>query len=79
MSTQNTTEVMVGGAVLLTGSDVVGRLVARPSEVDVGIITAVVHIPHLAYEVRFVDENGNTVATATLMPVQVRRWEDNRV
>ncbi|GMA40862.1 FecCD family ABC transporter permease [Mobilicoccus caccae] len=33
------------GAVLLTVSDVVGRVVARPSEIDVGIVTAVVGAP----------------------------------
>lgn len=33
------------GAVLLTVADVVGRVVARPSEVDVGIVTALVGAP----------------------------------
>ena len=35
----------VVGAILLTGADVVGRVIARPSEVDVGIITAVIGAP----------------------------------
>ncbi|QHC65297.1 iron chelate uptake ABC transporter family permease subunit [Rathayibacter sp. VKM Ac-2759] len=35
----------VTGAVLLTGADIVGRLVARPSEIDVGIITAIIGAP----------------------------------
>ncbi|MCW5951355.1 MAG: iron ABC transporter permease, partial [Propionibacteriaceae bacterium] len=42
----------VGGAVLLTGSDIVGRLVARPSEVDVGIITALIGAPFFIWIVR---------------------------
>lgn len=42
----------VGGAILLTGSDVVGRLVARPSEVDVGIITALIGAPFFISIVR---------------------------
>jgi iron complex transport system permease protein len=36
---------MVVGAVLLTAADVVGRVVARPAEVDVGIITALLGAP----------------------------------
>ena len=40
------------GAILLTASDVVGRLVARPSEVDVGIITALVGAPFFIALVR---------------------------
>ena len=36
---------MVVGAALLTAADLVGRLVARPAEVDVGIITALVGAP----------------------------------
>lgn len=36
---------MVVGAALLTAADVVGRVVARPSEVDVGIVTALVGAP----------------------------------
>lgn len=42
----------VAGAILLTGSDVVGRLVARPSEVDVGIITALIGAPFFIWIVR---------------------------
>jgi iron complex transport system permease protein len=40
------------GAVLLTTADVVGRLVARPAEVDVGIITAFVGAPVFIWVVR---------------------------
>ncbi|WP_022925827.1 iron ABC transporter permease [Serinicoccus marinus] len=36
---------MLVGAVLLTLADVVGRVVARPAEVDVGIITALIGAP----------------------------------
>lgn len=36
---------MVVGAALLTAADVVGRVVARPSEVDVGIVTAILGAP----------------------------------
>ncbi|MWV48420.1 iron chelate uptake ABC transporter family permease subunit [Rathayibacter sp. VKM Ac-2803] len=35
----------VTGAVLLVGADIIGRLVARPSEIDVGIITALIGAP----------------------------------
>jgi iron complex transport system permease protein len=35
----------VGGAVLLVAADVVGRVVARPEEIDVGIVTAIVGAP----------------------------------
>jgi iron complex transport system permease protein len=42
----------IGGAVLLTGSDVIGRLVARPSEVNVGIITALIGAPFFIWIVR---------------------------
>lgn len=40
------------GAVLLTTADVVGRVVARPAEVDVGIITAFVGAPFFIHLVR---------------------------
>ncbi|WP_103510391.1 iron ABC transporter permease [Streptomyces sp. SM13] len=40
------------GAVLLTAADVVGRIVARPSEIDVGIVTALVGAPFFIYIVR---------------------------
>lgn len=33
------------GAVLLTGADVVGRVIARPDEVEVGIVTALIGAP----------------------------------
>ncbi|MGD9958043.1 FecCD family ABC transporter permease [Nocardioides sp.] len=36
---------MIVGAALLTSADVVGRVVARPSEVDVGIVTAFIGAP----------------------------------
>ncbi|MCO5222789.1 MAG: iron ABC transporter permease [Thermomicrobiales bacterium] len=38
---------MVVGAILLTSADVIGRVVARPAEVHVGIVTAVVGAPVL--------------------------------
>lgn len=37
----------LGGAVLLVAADVLGRIVARPEEVDVGIVTAVIGAPVL--------------------------------
>jgi iron complex transport system permease protein len=40
------------GAALLTGADVLGRIVTRPSEVDVGIVTALVGAPFFIYIVR---------------------------
>jgi iron complex transport system permease protein len=40
------------GAVLLTAADVIGRLVARPEEVDVGIVTALVGAPIFIWIVR---------------------------
>ncbi len=40
------------GAVLLTAADVVGRIVARPSEIDVGIVTALIGAPFFIYIVR---------------------------
>jgi iron complex transport system permease protein len=43
---------MLVGAALLTGADVVGRMVARPAEVDVGIITALIGGPVFIYIVR---------------------------
>ncbi len=42
----------LGGAVLLTFADVVGRLVTRPEEIDVGIITALVGGPFFIWIVR---------------------------
>lgn len=40
------------GAILLTSTDVLGRIVARPEEIDVGIITALVGAPFFIYIVR---------------------------
>lgn len=40
------------GAALLTGADVLGRIATRPSEVDVGIVTALVGAPFFIYIVR---------------------------
>ncbi|MBD3914766.1 iron ABC transporter permease [Nocardioides hwasunensis] len=40
------------GACLLTVADVVGRVVARPGELDVGIITAIIGAPFFIYIVR---------------------------
>jgi len=42
----------VAGAVLLTASDVVGRVVARPAEIDVGIVTALIGAPFFIWIVR---------------------------
>jgi len=42
----------VTGAALLTAADVLGRIVARPGEIDVGIITALVGAPFFVYIVR---------------------------
>ena len=42
----------LGGAALVTLSDIVGRIIARPEEIDVGIITAVVGAPFFIYIVR---------------------------
>lgn len=42
----------VGGAVLLTLSDVVGRVVARPEEIEVGIVTALLGAPFFIALVR---------------------------
>ena len=42
----------VTGAALLTFADVVGRLVARPSELDVGIVTALIGAPFFIWIVR---------------------------
>jgi iron complex transport system permease protein len=42
----------VVGAVLLTTADVIGRVVARPSEVDVGVVTALVGAPFFIYLAR---------------------------
>lgn len=42
----------VVGATLLTAADVVGRVAARPEEIDVGIITALLGAPFFIYIVR---------------------------
>ncbi|MCU1404368.1 MAG: iron transporter permease [Glaciihabitans sp.] len=42
----------VVGAGLLTGADILGRIVARPAEIDVGIITALIGAPFFIYIVR---------------------------
>lgn len=42
----------LGGAILVTASDVLGRVVARPAEIDVGIITALVGAPFFIAIVR---------------------------
>ncbi|AUG80881.1 iron ABC transporter permease [Kitasatospora sp. MMS16-BH015] len=39
---------LLAGAVLLLGADVLGRVVARPSEIEVGIVTAFLGAPLLA-------------------------------
>ncbi|GGW36687.1 FecCD family ABC transporter permease [Streptomyces griseoloalbus] len=42
----------LSGAVLLTAADVLGRVVARPSEIEVGIVTALVGAPFFIHIVR---------------------------
>nr|WP_238580737.1 iron ABC transporter permease [Streptomonospora alba] len=42
----------LGGAALLTAADVMGRIVARPGEIDVGIVTALIGGPFFIYIVR---------------------------
>lgn len=37
----------LGGAALLTAADVVGRVIARPAEVSVGVVTAFIGAPVL--------------------------------
>ena len=43
---------MVTGAALLVASDVVGRVIARPEEIEVGIITAFIGAPFFIWIVR---------------------------
>jgi iron complex transport system permease protein len=43
---------MVLGAALLLGADVVGRVIARPAEVEVGIVTALIGAPFFVWLVR---------------------------
>lgn len=40
------------GAIFLTASDVLGRITMRPSEIEVGIVTAVIGAPFLVYLAR---------------------------
>lgn len=40
------------GAILLTVADIVGRVTARPSEIEVGIVTAIIGAPFFIYVVR---------------------------
>ncbi|WOI58124.1 iron ABC transporter permease [Palleronia sp. LCG004] len=42
----------LGGAILLALSDVLGRVVARPNELDVGVVTAFVGAPFFIWTVR---------------------------
>lgn len=42
----------LGGAILLTLSDVLGRIIARPGELDVGVVTAFVGAPFFIWTVR---------------------------
>lgn len=42
----------LGGAILLVGADVVGRIIARPTEVEVGILTALIGAPFFIWIVR---------------------------
>lgn len=40
------------GAIFLTGADIIGRIVTRPGEIQVGIVTAIVGAPFLIYLAR---------------------------
>src|SRR5699024_4623364 len=42
----------LGGGILLTAADILGRVVARPEEVDVGILVALVGAPFFIALVR---------------------------
>lgn len=42
----------LGGAILLTASDILGRLAARPSELEVGVVTALLGAPVFIFIVR---------------------------
>jgi iron complex transport system permease protein len=42
----------LGGAVLLLAADILGRVIARPSEIDVGIVTALIGGPFFIWIVR---------------------------
>ena len=43
---------LLGGAVLLTAADVAGRIVTRPADVEVGIVTALIGAPFFIHIVR---------------------------
>jgi iron complex transport system permease protein len=43
---------VLGGACLLLAADVLGRIVARPAEIDVGIVTALIGAPFFIWIVR---------------------------
>jgi iron complex transport system permease protein len=43
---------LIFGAIFLTGADVVGRVMARPGEIQVGIVTALIGAPFLVYLAR---------------------------
>ncbi|MFS2153429.1 FecCD family ABC transporter permease [Rhizobium sp. Rhizsp42] len=42
----------IGGACLLLAADIVGRIVARPAELDVGVVTALIGAPFFIWIVR---------------------------
>ena len=42
----------MGGAGLLLGADILGRIIARPGEIDVGIVTALIGAPFFIWIVR---------------------------
>ena len=43
---------LLAGAVLLLAADIVGRLVAKPEEIEVGIVTALIGAPVFIWIVR---------------------------
>ena len=43
---------LVTGALFLTSADILGRVIARPGEIQVGIVTAVLGAPFLIYLAR---------------------------
>lgn len=43
---------LLGGALLLTSADILGRVVARPAEIQVGVVTALLGAPFLIYLAR---------------------------
>lgn len=49
---------LIGGAILLTSADVLGRIIARPGEIQVGIMTALVGAPFLVYLARRTSMGG---------------------